>query len=843
MASYNPSSISDFDENDDEELQSVQVSNGTIMDPNNMVHAEMFKSLLYQVCSSNTKNTKERDKVFHSICQTFSKNKLLPPQEKTDMFSSVRLAYTKAFTAMFQTSLQNVQDVESEVHLRSLPATERERTAVLLQIQNIHQRPKMPPEEIIYRHETRYQREFKELHTLGKGGFGQVYKVRSNLDRQHYAIKKIRLKHKNCDQSFKLVNEVKVLAGLKHPNVVGYNTSWIEPEPMSASNYQESKTRGLKCIMPSSSESPRSSSEHESSTQDRNRVSLKDLEYEQSFTGRLTENMKVPESDQTQMSCTPTKMGRSPSDSSSTIVNSSVTPKQLDMSFDDSDRLPASESTTQQSGVTHSSVSVSSTTYSSSRSCTTSSSKVAGQAVTSTQTTEKLVYSKHESTKQTYQSSQTAKITEMTENYVNDFSTEINDFSTEIDENLSDEEEMYDDISIRFEDEPNGYQSNLNDNAFGWKETVLNKISDPETSSDSSQSNADSFNGKHHKLTSKTDNNNLTFEDQPCIPYDPFSNSLDAPVGKLPMVKSSAQIIDLDMDAQMKPKRERERMRHRSKSQDGTETNAHAGRRTLSLEPSLPFPGFYVILHIQMQLCSNTLADWLCERNMDEKAQNTFDLVNLYENMDIFQQILRGIEYIHSQNVIHRDLKPKNIFLEKTGRDLKVLIGDFGLAKEGFLPEGMDQNNASNHKYGRWDNFVPTSHTANVGTTTYASPEQLKGTKCDYKSDMYSSGIILCELFHPFGTKSERAKVIMDVRKGDVPQEIHTRWPNQYKAIEELTHSECSNRPNAAQVLRGPLFQSKEEVISNLQAKLSARDEEVRQLKLQIAELETQLGR
>lgn len=40
---------------------------------------------------------------------------LLPPQEKTDMFSSVRSAYTKAFTAMFKTSLQNVQDVESEV--------------------------------------------------------------------------------------------------------------------------------------------------------------------------------------------------------------------------------------------------------------------------------------------------------------------------------------------------------------------------------------------------------------------------------------------------------------------------------------------------------------------------------------------------------------------------------------------------------------------------------------------------------------------------------------------------------------------------------------------------------
>ncbi len=65
----------------------------------------------------------------------------------------------------------------SQTHLQSLPATERERTAVLLQFQSLHREPKIRTEEIFYRTKTRYQTDFKELHTIGKGGFGKVFKV------------------------------------------------------------------------------------------------------------------------------------------------------------------------------------------------------------------------------------------------------------------------------------------------------------------------------------------------------------------------------------------------------------------------------------------------------------------------------------------------------------------------------------------------------------------------------------------------------------------------------------------------------------------------------------------
>lgn len=70
---------------------------------------------------------------------------------------------------------------------------------------------------------SRYQLDFEELEVLGKGGYGQVAKVRNRLDGRLYAIKKIA--HK-VDKT--LVNEVMLLSRLSHPNVVRYFTAFLE---------------------------------------------------------------------------------------------------------------------------------------------------------------------------------------------------------------------------------------------------------------------------------------------------------------------------------------------------------------------------------------------------------------------------------------------------------------------------------------------------------------------------------------------------------------------------------------------------------------------------------------
>ena len=76
--------------------------------------------------------------------------------------------------------------------------------------------------------QSRLQSEFSFLSKLGKGGFGEVYKVKNNLDSQIYAIKRIQLDPKNKQLTKKLKKEVELLSRLNHENVVRYYYSWIE---------------------------------------------------------------------------------------------------------------------------------------------------------------------------------------------------------------------------------------------------------------------------------------------------------------------------------------------------------------------------------------------------------------------------------------------------------------------------------------------------------------------------------------------------------------------------------------------------------------------------------------
>jgi len=87
-------------------------------------------------------------------------------------------------------------------------------------------------------------------------------------------------------------------------------------------------------------------------------------------------------------------------------------------------------------------------------------------------------------------------------------------------------------------------------------------------------------------------------------------------------------------------------------------------------------------------------------------------------------EIARGLEEVHACNVVHRDLKPGNILIGRTG---EVKIADFGIALE-------QQKSA----------LTQVGHA--VGTPGYMSPEQHRGERADQRSDAFSFGVLLYEM-------------------------------------------------------------------------------------------------
>jgi serine/threonine protein kinase len=111
----------------------------------------------------------------------------------------------------------------------------------------------------------------------------------------------------------------------------------------------------------------------------------------------------------------------------------------------------------------------------------------------------------------------------------------------------------------------------------------------------------------------------------------------------------------------------------------------------------------------------------------------------------MFAHIARGVKHVHQQGMIHRDLKPSNCFMDES--DL-VKIGDFGLSRESGVYTDEEDTSASK------TDVTGSENTAGIGTSSYASPEQISGSDYDSSTDVYSLGVILFELCYPMLTVS-----------------------------------------------------------------------------------------
>jgi two-component system, LytTR family, response regulator len=104
--------------------------------------------------------------------------------------------------------------------------------------------------------------------------------------------------------------------------------------------------------------------------------------------------------------------------------------------------------------------------------------------------------------------------------------------------------------------------------------------------------------------------------------------------------------------------------------------------------------------------------------------------------LDLAIEVAEGLAEAHSRGVVHRDLKPKNVMLTESGH---VKIIDFGLAKL-LRPRPPFESGADTPAWG------DTDPGRILGTAAYMSPEQVRGTEVDARSDLFAFGALLYEM-------------------------------------------------------------------------------------------------
>jgi len=214
--------------------------------------------------------------------------------------------------------------------------------------------------------------------------------------------------------------------------------------------------------------------------------------------------------------------------------------------------------------------------------------------------------------------------------------------------------------------------------------------------------------------------------------------------------------------------------------------------------------------------------EWVEGRTLDQAEPD----LDSKSKLHILLQVAEGLEVAHAKAMIHRDLKPLNLMVDKQGR---VKILDFGLARFANVEGGSSVSQADPHFRSPCvisalpvnDAELPTGHYAAdtekvdwpsgpftrtgffMGSPRYASPEQIRGESVGTPSDIFAFGVLMWELLlgeHPFpGIGKGQLQAVLENQRKPLRGRLSHHLA---KLLEGMLAPQPRDRPTAGEIVR-----------------------------------------